>query len=73
MLGISVEAELERLLVGAKLARRLLPDLLRAYEAEPHASAFGVAQAITLAAQGMTPELRLELETLAGSYLAQPN
>jgi hypothetical protein len=63
----------EKLITAAKLPRKLLPDIFAAYNAEPHPSAFGIAQALTLAAQRMTPELRIELETLAGEYLAEMN
>jgi hypothetical protein len=56
----------------ARLPARLLPDIERAYEAEPalKGSAFGVSQAATRAAQGMSPEERFELERAAGAYIA---
>ena len=69
-----VKDAIEHLVVRVgKLPRRILPDIYDAYVVEPHASAFGVAQALTLAAQHMTPELRVELESLAGRYLADVN
>jgi len=65
-----VEAEVQRVLRNAKLPLRLACPILTAYGREPHASQFGVSQAITLAAQGESPELRLTLEDVAGRYLA---
>jgi hypothetical protein len=53
-------------------ARHLRP-ILDAYAREPQPSAFGISQAVTLAAQSLSPEERLELETAAGSYLQQTN
>lgn len=54
-----------------RLPGKLVESIMRAYEREAHASAFGVSQAFTLAAQDLDPELRLELERAAGAYLAQ--
>lgn len=67
------ETEFRKLLRDARLPKKLLPALLNAYQQEPDASAFGLSQALTLAAQNMTPETRYELERLAGRYLTQPN
>jgi hypothetical protein len=66
----NVEAEVDRLLRGAKMPLRLLPSIMEAYGREPHASRFGVSQAITLAAQQTTAEIRHDLERLAGEYVA---
>jgi len=65
-----VEAEVRRVLQNAKLPLRLARPILSAYGREPHASQFGVSQAITLHAQAESPELRLQLEDVAGRYLA---
>jgi hypothetical protein len=56
----------------ARLPLRLLPDLERAYDAEPglRGAAFGISQAATRAAQGLTSEERVQLEQAAGEYLA---
>jgi hypothetical protein len=45
--------------------------MLGAYEREPHPSAFGVSQAITLGAQhaSISAENRLALEQAAGQYI----
>jgi hypothetical protein len=53
-------------------ARHLRP-ILDAFAHEPHLSAFGISQAVTLAAQQVSPEERLDLETAAGMYLQQTN
>ena len=66
----SVPATFERLLHDAKLPARLLPGILAAYQQEPRENAFGVSQALTLAAQDVAPEMRIELESLAGRYIA---
>ncbi len=50
--------------------RRLVTLYLEAYRREPLPNAFGVSQAVTLAAQGHSPEERLELEEAAGRYIA---
>jgi hypothetical protein len=61
------------ILRAARLPLRLLPELERAYDAEPaiKGSAFGISQAVTRAAQSMSPEIRFELERAAGEYLTQ--
>jgi hypothetical protein len=66
-----VEAEIRALLRTRALPQKLLPAILDAYRKEPRATAFGVSQALTLAAQGFAPEERLELEEAAGAYLAE--
>jgi hypothetical protein len=65
-----IEAEIRRVLRDGKLSVRLVRPVLSAYAREPHASRFGVSQALTLAAQDETPEVRLQLEQIAGRYLA---
>jgi hypothetical protein len=63
--------ELHAILDAANLPGRILPALQAAYEREPVPTAFGISQAVTLAAQGMRPEERVELEGAAGRYLAE--
>lgn len=65
-----VEDEVRDILNHADLPQRLARPILDAYAKEPSSTAFGVSQAITLAAQGMNAEDRVELEQLAGSYLS---
>ena len=65
-----IDGEVRRVLKSARLPLRLARPVLSAYGREPHASRFGVSQALTLAAQAETPEVRLVLEDLAGRYLA---
>lgn len=66
----NVEHEVEHVLRAAHLPKSLGATVMRAYQQEPHASRFGVSQALTLAAQWMTPEMRFEVEQVAGSYLS---
>lgn len=66
----NVEAELRSILRDARLPLRLLRPLLDAHAKEPLPNAFGVSQALTLAAQGLSPEERFELERAAGRYLS---
>jgi hypothetical protein len=70
---LDVPAEITRILDDAGLPARLAAPILAAYQREPIANAFGVSQALTLAAQAMRPEERLELEQAAGTYLATLN
>lgn len=65
-----VAAAVRDLLKERRLPAKLAEPIMNAYEREQHASAFGVSQAITLAAQDVSPELRLDLERAAGAYLA---
>lgn len=65
-----IEGTLRVFLVEAKLPQRLLPPILAAYAKEPLPTAFGISQAVTLAAQALPPEERLDLEEAAGRYLA---
>lgn len=59
------------LLKRARIPKKQLEVLEAAYQREPEASAFGIVQAATLAAQGFAPELRYELERTATVYLAE--
>ena len=65
-----VEDEIHEVLREAHLLRRHERAVVLAYQREPHASAFGISQAMTLAAQDATPEDRVALEGAAGAYLA---
>lgn len=65
--------ELRSILRDARLPLRLLRPLLDAHAKEPLPNAFGVSQALTLAAQSLSPEERFELERAAGRYLTQTN
>ncbi len=69
---VDVEAALVDVLRLARLPLRLLPALLGAYHREPHQSAFGISQAVTLGAQdhSVSAEERVALETAAGEYVA---
>jgi len=66
-----VPAVLSQILRDARLPQKLLPILLSAYGREPHTSALGVTQAITLAAQdaSVSAEDRVVLERAAGKYM----
>jgi hypothetical protein len=59
------------ILRAAHLPVKLAVQIAEAYDEEPalKGTAFGVAQALTRAAQAMTAELRFELEQAAGGYL----
>lgn len=57
------------LLQQANLPMRYLDPIMVAYGREPKPTAFGVSQAVTLAAQKFSPEERLEFEQVAGRYL----
>jgi len=65
-----VDGEIRRVLREAHLLRRHERSVIAAYAREPHASAFGISQAITLAAQEFPAEQRFDLEQAAGSYLS---
>lgn len=65
-----IEHEVREVLRGSKLPLRLASGVMSAYRREPHASRFGISQALTLAAQQESPEVRLQLEEAAGRYLA---
>jgi hypothetical protein len=64
-----VRATVLSLLVEGNLPQRHVPAILAAYDREPEMTAFGVSQAVTLAAQDETPEVRLDLEHAASAYL----
>jgi hypothetical protein len=66
-----VEGAIKALLKDRNLPRKLLPAIMAAYGKEPNATAFGVSQALTLAAQDLSSEERFELEEAAGAYLAE--
>lgn len=66
-----VEAEVHAVLREAGMIRHHQPQVLAAYRREPHPSVFGLSQALTLHAQTATPEDRVMLEALAGSYVAR--
>jgi len=70
---VDVEAGLVEVLRIARLPLRLLPILAAAYRREPHPSAFGISQAVTLAAQDPTvsSEERVALEVATGEYVEQ--
>jgi hypothetical protein len=61
------------ILRSAHLPLALLPEIERAYELEPalKGTAFGISQAVTRAAQDVSPEVRFELERAAGVYIAK--
>jgi plasmid stability protein len=67
----NVELEVRDVLREAKLPMRLVQPVMSAYAREPSPTRFGVSQAITLAAQALTPEQRFDLERAAGIYLAE--
>ena len=67
---VEVEDAVRRILAAAHLPLKLMSDIMAAYRQEPEMSAFGIAQAITRAAQACAQELRLDLERAAGHYLA---
>ncbi len=66
----NAELEVRDLLREARLPLRLVPSVMAAYLREPIRTRFGVSQALTLAAQSESPEVRFELERAAGLYLA---
>lgn len=68
---VNVEAETHELLRERGMIRNHLSGVLAAYRLEAHPTVFGIAQAITLHAQAVSPEDRLALEQLAGSYVAR--
>ena len=67
---VDVEATVREVLQGHRLPQRNLEPIMTAWSREPERSHFGVAQAITLAAQWQTPEVRYDLEQAAGAFLA---
>jgi hypothetical protein len=67
----NVELEVRDVLREARLPMRLVAPVMTAYEREPRPTRFGIASALTLHAQGESPEVRYELERAAGVYLSQ--
>jgi hypothetical protein len=53
----------------ARVPQKQLPALETAYAAEPEPSAFGIAQAVTRAAQLFPSETRFDLERAASAYI----
>lgn len=66
----NVELAARDLLVENRLPVRLLPSVMAAYAREPHPSTFGLVSAMTLAAQGQSPEVRYAMERASGLLLA---
>lgn len=64
-----IEGEIRKVLRQANLPQRFVQPVVEAYGREPISNAFGISQAITLAAQRFSPEDRLTLERAAGEYL----
>ncbi len=64
---------IETVLQRAHLPKKMVEPLMVAFSREPHASAFGISQALTDAQthqeMGLSPEDRLALEDAAGSYV----
>ena len=65
----NVEAEARTILRESGMVRKHLNGVIAAYRRGPHQSVFGLSQAISLHAQSTSPEDRVALETLAGSYV----
>jgi hypothetical protein len=66
-----VALEVRDVLREARLPLRLVRPVVEAYSHEPRPTRFGISQALTLAAQAQSPEVRFELERAAGIYLAE--
>jgi hypothetical protein len=62
--------EIEQLGREWNLDTRVRAAVLAAFEAEPRATRFGVANSFTRAAQRLQPMERIEVERLAGRLLA---
>jgi hypothetical protein len=65
------EAEVRTLLRASRIPLGLMSDVMEGYRREPRQTKFGVAQAVTWAAQRVTPEIRYEMERAAGKYLTR--
>jgi hypothetical protein len=65
------EVEVRELLRSSRLSLGLVGDVMEGFRREPRQTKFGVAQAVTWAAQRTSPETRYEMEKAAGRYLAQ--
>jgi len=59
-------ATLEALVAAHPQLRTIGESVHDAYEADPEPNRFGIVQALTRAAQGLSPERRLEVEEIAG-------
>jgi len=64
-----IEAEVTRILDASNLPKRLMNSIMSSYQIEPRANKFGVSSALTRAAQGFSPEERLQIEDAASQYL----
>ena len=64
-----VQSEITRILDTRNLPKRLMEPILAAYQIEPRANKFGISSALTRAAQGFSPEERLQIEDAATHYL----
>jgi hypothetical protein len=65
----NVEDHVRDVLREARLPLKLAAPVMASYAREPHASRFGVVQALTLAAQSESPEVRDTLERAATRYV----
>jgi hypothetical protein len=66
---VNVEAEARALLRERGMIQGHHSGVMTAFRREPHETVFGVSQALTLHAQHTSPEDRVALEDLAGSYV----
>jgi hypothetical protein len=66
-----LQAGIRSVLKMARLPLRLVPAVLVAYQHEPSSTVFGLVQALTRAAQALTPEERLQAEVGASRYIQQ--
>lgn len=64
-----VQGAVRGLLQEAKLPLRFHEPIMDAWQLEPQPTAFGLSQAVTLAAQRFNPEERLQLEQAASDFL----
>ena len=64
------EATFLEILRRARVPKKQLPSLEKAYESEPEETVFGIAQAVTLAAQSFPAETRYELERATSAFVA---
>ena len=65
----NVEDHVRDVLRDARVSMKLADSVMRAYAREPHASRFGIVQAITRAAQDVSPEVRDAMERAAARYV----
>jgi hypothetical protein len=64
------QAALESLAETHPALRPMSQAIFAAYDADPEPTRFGIVQALTRAAQGLSPERRLEVEEVAGLVAA---